>query len=136
MTPDDKRWAATLGRVWEDIVDQQEAAWEQMAGKAAVIIPGSLLAVAAVDEQQPQGDAPVDRKPAAWSHDGNDRFFETGTSQVPAQLGQGVHLAQPGIPQGWVMILFVGLVFLGAAVMVNGKEHVAGALAAGAQIDG
>lgn len=136
MAPDDKRRAATLGRVWKDIVDQQDAPWEQMAGKAAVIIPGGLLAVAAVNEQQPQGDAPVHGQLGIAGHDGNDRFFEAGTSQIPAQLGQGIHLAQPGIPQVWIVKLLARLVFLGAAVMVNGKEHIAGVLAAGAQVDG
>ena len=136
MAPDDKRRAATFGWVWEDIVDQQSAPWEQMAGKAAVIIPGSLLAVAAVDEQQPQGDAPVHGQPGIAGHDGDDCSLEARAGQVPAQLGQGIYLAQAGIPQVWIVKLLARLVFLGAAVMVNGKEHIAGVLAAGAQVDG
>ena len=136
MAPDDKGRASALGRVWKDIVDQQEATWEQMAGKAAVIVPGGLLAVAAVDEQQSQGDAPVHGQFGVAGHDGNDGFFEAGTSQIPAQLGQGVHLAQPGIPQGWVVVLFAGLMFLGAAVMVDREQDIARAPAPSAQIDG
>ena len=53
-----ERWAPAVGRVGEDVVDQEQAIGLNVWDPTLIVAMGGLVAVAAVDEQQRQGGRP------------------------------------------------------------------------------
>src|SRR5262245_56428990 len=106
------RRLATLGRVREQVVDGEDPARNHAIRPALVVAVGWGVAVAAVDEPQPERDA-EQRGRALAARDRQQRgLLEPGPPQRPPQLVQRVQALRLAVPQIRVVVLLAALVLL------------------------
>jgi hypothetical protein len=98
--------------------------------------PGATLGVAAVDEDQAQPGAPQPGHVGRAAHDHDHVLLEAGGGQGGAQAGQRVQATGGRVDQVGVVVLPAGLVFLRAAVVVDGDDHLPGGAGRGGEVDG
>ena len=98
-----------------------------------VVGAGRLHAVAAVDEQQGDGRAPVRGDDRRAPDDADDHILQAGVVDRRPERRQRVHPPGAGIDDGRVVVLPAGLVLLAAVVVVDGVDDRAGGARRGAE---
>src|SRR6202043_3562424 len=117
-------------------MDGQGAAGGDPGGPALVVGDRGGFGVAAVDEDQAQRGGPEARHGGGAADDDDHVGLQAGGGQGGAQGREGVQAAGGRVDQGGVVVLPAGLVFLGAAVVVDGDDELAGGAGRGGQVDG
>ena len=92
--------------------------------------------MAAVDEDQAQRGGPEAGHVGGAADDHDHVVLQAGGGQGGAQARQGVQAAGGRVDQAGVVVLPAGLVFLGAAVVVDGDDQLAGGAGRGGEVDG
>jgi len=126
---------SAVGRVGEHIVDRQHSAGRHMTGPGPIVAERRLHRMAAIDEQEADRPLPPAAQQGRRSDQRHDRVFKTRARNRAPEFGQRVDPAQLGIEQVRVVILFSGLVFFRAAMVIDGEQHLAGLARRPSQID-
>jgi hypothetical protein len=135
--PVDGQWGlAAKGGINVDVVKEQVAARQHMIGPTQIIRADRFGTMPAVDENQAQRRGPAPSGNERGTHEWYDDRFETSLRDRAAKSRQRVDGTAARVPEFGVEVFFTRLLFLGAAVMIDGEKNTAALAAGRAEVNG
>lgn len=114
---------SALGRIWKDVVDDEQAAAQDPRRPTLVVVGRRARRVRAVHEDECQGRVPVRSDGSRVAHDPDARGLESRCRHGSSPVGQRVDESRVRVHHALVVELLARLVLLRVAMVIERKER-------------